>query len=656
MSFLAHKTPKTRRMYVAGVFVVTLLICVVPSVVSASEMLDKIGNSIGNIILSLCAKITWIGGKSLDYALRIFVLDMSDLIGAGATSMAAAINTSWTIIRDVCNLVFIFGFVYIGIKTIIDADSGATKKFLSSLIIAALLINFSLFFTKVVIDVANIFAVEIYQLLATTPDGNPITFELVGPDGKGTGETQIADVGARFADVMGILSLYQWQGASNFLKELGNNGDIAYYFIAGLFLIVAGIVFLAGAVLILIRFVTLVFIMIFSPLLFASTVFPQTAGVAKKMWGKLFSSAFFPPVYLLLILIALRIMEQSFSQQSLLSEDLVNNGDFESVITFMVVIIFMLFALMSAQKISIAGADGIVKTAKLGMGAATAGSVAFGLRNTAGRFGAWYASKEVGMNTKAGQGLNKLGHLASTASYEARSVAGAGKAMGIGDGKASKGGYAARKKAADKRVEDEAKQLGTDNKAADTVTERYQSTIDTAQKKFKEEEKKHKQAVRDQARKQQKETQNWRKEINARRDKMRNRSTSDEERVTLANEISSIEEMIEEVNDTYNTTIDKLNNDFDTQRSKHETYIKETTQSGNDAADFARTKRQRVYTQRLWSVGARKAEKKAVIDGVAKQFNKKAENRVGGKKQSRVADDILEVVNEIKGSTASKDN
>ena len=119
---------------------------------------------IGGIFLQLGAYIAWFGGLILETAIDMLVINMDTLIGK-TTDVGKVINISWTVIRDFCNLAFIFGFVWIGIKTIIDYDSGTTKKFLASLIIGALLINFSLFITRVVVDVSNVMSESFFLLL-----------------------------------------------------------------------------------------------------------------------------------------------------------------------------------------------------------------------------------------------------------------------------------------------------------------------------------------------------------------------------------------------------------------------------------------------------------------------------------------------------------
>lgn len=64
----------------------------------------------------------------------------------------------WRIIRDITNIFFIILMVWTGLSAVVGYSKLPMKKVVASLIINAILINFSLFFTRVVIDVANITA------------------------------------------------------------------------------------------------------------------------------------------------------------------------------------------------------------------------------------------------------------------------------------------------------------------------------------------------------------------------------------------------------------------------------------------------------------------------------------------------------------------
>jgi hypothetical protein len=90
---------------------------------------------------------------------------------------------AWRIVRDFSNIFFILVLLYISIKMIIGLGGAGVKKMIASVIVAALLINFSMFMTQVVIDASNILALIFYNKISVnslnprgiTEDGIPYT-------------------------------------------------------------------------------------------------------------------------------------------------------------------------------------------------------------------------------------------------------------------------------------------------------------------------------------------------------------------------------------------------------------------------------------------------------------------------------------------------
>ncbi len=427
--------------------------------------LSSIGSTVGNFILYIGSYVTWFGGMLLTTSMQMFVLDIGTYLGSG--SIGTSINAIWTVIRDICNLAFIFGFIYVGIRTIIDADSSSTKRMLASIIIGAVLINFSLFFAKVVIDMGNIIAVEIYNTLTT-----------------GTG-----DISAQFADILGVTSLYKLPDPAEFAARTAG-ANIAYYFMATIMLIVAGFVLAAGAVLLMIRFVALVLILCFSPVLFAATVFPATASVATDLWKKLINYSFFAPAYMLMLLVSIYVLAGVTSALrgtsnlscALNSENASaacpSTGAFGVVLSFGVAIFFLIMSLQVASKFGVVGGDKAVSFGNSLRGKAqgalgrAAGGATLGLgakfaRATVGRKADEISNRRTLLDAQGKKGLGgfvarqklKVARAAADSSFDARNVGGVGGKLGIGEG--AKGGYQTKLKEVKEKEEKFAKSLGT---------------------------------------------------------------------------------------------------------------------------------------------------------------------------------------------------
>lgn len=305
----------------------------------AGKIARKILNAVGKMVMSIGSYLLIIAGFFFDKSITEFVGNFSiwyDKIGTVLVSM-------WSIVRDLCNLAFIFGFIYIGIKTIVDPDNASTKRFLSTIIIGAILINFSLYLVQLIIDMGNFVAVTIYNVLLGFAANGSLSLGIL--------------------NMLGLASFYQSDLGSPVLQGLeDSNLGFVFYFMAGIFLIVTAFVLLVGAILLLVRFVELVIIMVFSPLIFGARVFPQTEPVSKKILSKLFSAAFFAPVYMLMMFISLKFAEvfsktvSSGAFNTVLTDVSGMKDGFMIVINYVIIIFLMISALTLSLKIGATGA------------------------------------------------------------------------------------------------------------------------------------------------------------------------------------------------------------------------------------------------------------------------------------------------------------
>ena len=112
---------------------------------------------LGYVFLKILTYLVSFAGQIFDLAVKFSLFEMGILIGQANSG----INIAWGTIRDLGNILFIFMLLWVSIKNILQIDDA--KKFIPTLILAALLVNFSLFFTKVIIDTSNIVAVQFYS-------------------------------------------------------------------------------------------------------------------------------------------------------------------------------------------------------------------------------------------------------------------------------------------------------------------------------------------------------------------------------------------------------------------------------------------------------------------------------------------------------------
>lgn len=332
--------------------------------------------------------IGWVvgqAGKAFDYAISEFIVGFGRLY---ITGTGETIDALWGTVRDIFNLTFIFGLVYIGFKMILDSSDSNARKMLVSLIGAALLVNFSLFITKFVIDFSNIAATQVYNAF------------------ESSGQLSITN---GFMTVMGVTSMMTY--------EYTAGGSFAY--VIGMLLVfsVLAYVFLAGAIMIIIRFVALNIYMVFSPFMFLGWVFPALQGYSRDYWSGFLRQAFFAPAFIFMLYLSYQVAS-TFPTQRNLGNMFNPNGSTVSdapglIPYFALVIVFLCASMIVAKKM---GAHG--STMAISVGNKIRGNAqSFIGRNTIGRPASWMAKNQ---DTRGGRIAGGLMTAASLGTFNNR--------------------------------------------------------------------------------------------------------------------------------------------------------------------------------------------------------------------------------------------
>jgi hypothetical protein len=324
------------------------------------------------------------------------------------------INSAWQVLRDFGNLLFVFALLVIGIATILRVSSYGYKTLLKSVIIGALLINFSLLFGKVIIDFSNILATGIYTQIVSTGAcapallTTPEAIEACAKDGSSVSSRIMAELEVTNLNFSGdgLFSTTDLDAQAGALSPASKIIMISVF--GTIFILVTSFVLLAAVVMLVSRYVILIFLLILSPIAFAGMALPQTKSYAKEWWSKLFSQAFFAPAYLLMMYVSLTVMstpmisglaaDATFSDAILnLSGQGVLSASLAILLNFAVVIGLMVLSLITASKLGAYGAASSIKMGKgLALGAAgiagayTAGAVSSRLRKGYDRAAAYY--------------------------------------------------------------------------------------------------------------------------------------------------------------------------------------------------------------------------------------------------------------------------
>ncbi len=353
--------------------------------------------------------ILWLSAYVFDTTVYFVVVKMGALLTDNAGAINPAIQLAWRTFRDLGNILFVFALVFIGIATILGIDRYGYRQMLARVVLAALFINFSLLITSLVIDTANLFAYNIYLVSAGCTEEMIAAGQDTECIEKGISDTFLTQtrISSFFnKDAITNLSQRSETGFLNVSTFLNVMGTILFSVIS--------FVFIAASFMLLSRFIILTFLLITSPLAFAGMVFPFAQGMARKWWEALLRNAFFAPLFLLFVWVAISISSAffaGFTDPTSSFGALFTQGEGAQVallVYFSVLIGLFIASLLIAQQIGVYGAKRAVRVTRViakGTYAGTAGwMVRSGLGGGAQRLRRWYEKQDL----KMAQGVERL--------------------------------------------------------------------------------------------------------------------------------------------------------------------------------------------------------------------------------------------------------
>ncbi len=468
------------------------------------EISDSCWKSSWAICFSNVVYVFTVGLMSIFAYIGAFVFDTAIQITLQSVTYSQYFLTqSWAAVRDLANMIFIFLLVYLAITVILQAETQGTMKMLAGIIIAALLINFSFFFTRLVIDGGNLLALQFYNAI----EAPSLTESAQNSTGVvGTSVTNLAshltsngsvkDLTRGIMDVIGVQSLVGSGSFSQFAKQENVGFWTVLITLTFVYIAVAAILamlaftFIAVGVKFIVRIVVLWLTIIASPLAFVlGAIYDRSKAdrfkVRERWLGSLIEYSFYPAVFLFLFWIINFFANGLSSGGSVLTAALQEASGasgrgapfvIASVVAGISIRLGIIIALMyMAMRVS----DSFAKTgykafdstvSKYGgkVGGWVVGAAALAGRNTAGRAGYTYAQSNTGRRVAAEnpvlgralwKGANKLG----AGTYDMRNST-VGKKIGSslpggGIGSGTSKTYGGQLETKVKRRVDEAKKL-----------------------------------------------------------------------------------------------------------------------------------------------------------------------------------------------------
>src|SRR3990167_4227636 len=423
---------------------------------------------------------TWLSAKLLDF----FVYYSTN----SSSYTGEFVSQAWAAVRDVANIFFIIALLYVAIKTILGLNVTDNKKLIGAVIVVALIINFSLFTTKVVIDGSNILAKIFYNNITST---------------KADSTDAAIEAGGEKSISIGLIDKFNPQ---NIVMDAYKAGlGLGYAIFLTLLLMAVTLytayIFFSVALLFVARVVSLWISMIFSPIAFASYTVPfEIPGFGHKEWWKgLLENAFLAPLFIFFLYII--ILFTGFLGKIISYTD---SPDLDTManlmqrimsVTFPFVIIVMLLTKAKKLAVKLSGDMGAMinkigaVAGGLALGAATGGT-ALAARTVIGGGGGYFAgqaakgAEKMGLKRTAGV-LKDVGKFAQKSSFDLRGVKVAGQSLGsitgMKLGETQKGGWTEMKKRQVEKKQKRAEEL----KQRETSEEKKE--VDNAEIKLKDE-------------------------------------------------------------------------------------------------------------------------------------------------------------------------
>ena len=261
------------------------------------------------------ATLTIVG--SLLNATMTATLNMSTIV-----NNTPAIGVAWTTIRDFGSVFIIFMLLDVSIRMILGGGE-SVGKLIKNIVIAGILINFSLFFTKLAVDASNIISLSFYNAIAPSGLGhtgtsvnssNSLGGSFVNLVSGAFNDGGLSNVFMQSLDLQGFANASKASNTLNSTDSATTGGGISYWDITlantggAILMFFAAISFLVAAIAFAVRIGVLIMLMAFSPILFIGLIFPDLEKYRKKWMGLLYSMCLFMPIYLLLMYVAVSVL------------------------------------------------------------------------------------------------------------------------------------------------------------------------------------------------------------------------------------------------------------------------------------------------------------------------------------------------------------
>ncbi|MEK7076008.1 MAG: hypothetical protein AAB948_04420, partial [Patescibacteria group bacterium] len=284
--------------------------------------------------------IAFLAGKIVS-ALYVLIAGLIDIaLQANALLLSSPIVLSgWQIVLSFANLGFVLAIIIIAFATIFRIQNYAMKQVLWKLIVAALLVNFSLVIAGAFINIADNVtssfnnkiqggdvSTALTGLLAVQTFTSPVWEKMSGAEIYSRSVLKTMDALVNIATLnwynhfFGSMEKGAWGDKQSGLALVTGDKDIksgailtavGSIFFSVLFTILSTLTLLTIAVMLLIRYFFLGILLILSPIVWLLWIFPGTSNLWQKWWNNFLRWTFFAPIMMFFLYLAIATISVS---------------------------------------------------------------------------------------------------------------------------------------------------------------------------------------------------------------------------------------------------------------------------------------------------------------------------------------------------------
>lgn len=251
----------------------------------AADSLLFVSDVVSSILGAFFGIVLYLEAQIIDYILSPTNFPLTN---------APIVTLGWGITRDLANMFFILILLIIAFATVLRIQSYAIKQLWWKVVVAALLINFSLVIAGFVIDFTQVLTT--FFLKQITGDGGFIT------------------ITSKLAASMQITNFYNPASPTSIIGGAAQFGASGIAATLGIILTLIGLiitVFVFGAAMIflIVRILHIWFLLISAPIVWMLWILPETSKHFSQWWNEFIRWTFFAPIFVFIIYLSLSIFD-----------------------------------------------------------------------------------------------------------------------------------------------------------------------------------------------------------------------------------------------------------------------------------------------------------------------------------------------------------